>query len=78
VGSRIVIMESVREQLMSLVIYCSCSPHPTRMTVSEYCDETLSTWEAVIYECSLCGKRKRASYRDESLFTWERIIVRDC
>ncbi len=71
-------METIREQLMSLVIYCSCSPYRVRMTASEHRDVTFSAWEAVIYECALCGKRKRASYRPESLTTWERIVVRDC
>lgn len=71
-------METVREQLMSLGVYCSCSPDRTRMTAVEHCDVTFSAWEAVIYECSLCGRRKKASHRPEMLFTWERIIIRDC
>lgn len=70
--------ETIREQLMSQVIYCSCSPYPVRMTATEHREETFSTWPAVIYVCAVCGRRKKASYRPETLNTWERIIVRDC
>jgi hypothetical protein len=71
-------METIREQLMSLAINCSCTPYQVRMTATEYRDETFATWESVIYECSWCGRRKQASHRAESLFNWEQTVIRDC
>jgi hypothetical protein len=51
-------MKSHKEQLMSLELFCSCSPRFTRMQASEYESGTRIIPETVIYRCALCGKSK--------------------
>jgi hypothetical protein len=48
-------VSSSKEHLTSLDFRCSCSGHPTKMTVVEYRSRTSYAPETVVYVCPLCG-----------------------